>query len=53
MEASSLTPNNEEIKRIMGDHAALSANYKDIPPLFRPNPTSSGLGAARPKSTGN
>ena len=33
-----MTPNNDEIKRIMGDHAALAANYKNVPPLARGNP---------------
>ena len=49
-EAASLTPDQDLIKRLIGDHAALSLQYADIPPLYRPN---SSLGNARPKTTGN
>ena len=49
-ESASITPDQDLIKRLIGDHSALSAQYADIPPLFRPN---NSLGNARPKSTGN
>lgn len=53
-ESASLTPNNDEIKRIMGDHAALAANYKNVPPLARGNPgPSAAMGVPQPSLSRN
>ena len=49
-----MTPNNGEIKRIMGDHAALAANYKNVPPLARGNPgPSAAMGVPQPSLSRN
>ena len=49
-----MTPNNDEIKRIMGDHAALAANYKNVPPLARGNPgPSAAMGVPQPSQGTN